>query len=266
MDAIRPIFVLSLPRSGSTLLQRLVMSSGKALIWGEPYPRMGYVRQLSKSLQALSGGWPPDRWILDPASDGSQPDLWQSWVANLMPPPAQLVEAHRAFLRQLYAPPASAGPGMRWGFKEVRYGMEQARYLHWLFPKAQFLFLHRSPYEAYRSYRSWHLGSYESWPDRPIWTPDAFGQMWRRLAQGFVQEGEAMGGMVVAYDGLTTDAGATSRIGGYLGLELDAAALALRIDGRQEGSEPLAPVPAGELRSLRRAVEPLAGSLGYRPE
>ena len=47
----RPVFVLAAGwRSGSTLLQRLVMSSGETLVWGEPYDRACYVQDLARSL------------------------------------------------------------------------------------------------------------------------------------------------------------------------------------------------------------------------
>lgn len=44
-DEPAPIFLLSAGwRSGSTLLQRLIMSDARVLIWGEPYDECGLVQ------------------------------------------------------------------------------------------------------------------------------------------------------------------------------------------------------------------------------
>ena len=47
-DAAAPIFLLSAGwRSGSTLLQRLIMSDKHVLIWGEPYDECGAIQAMA---------------------------------------------------------------------------------------------------------------------------------------------------------------------------------------------------------------------------
>ena len=81
----------------------------------------------------------------------------------------------------------------RWGVKEVRWDVEMASYLRWLFPDARFVFLVRNPFDAYRSYRQWDWYDnwpfhtwYDRWPSEPIDSPESFGSHWRRLAGGFL--------------------------------------------------------------------------------
>ncbi len=51
IDDESPIFIFSSGwRAGSTYLQRLVMSSGKVLIWGEPFDKSDLIQSLSTSM------------------------------------------------------------------------------------------------------------------------------------------------------------------------------------------------------------------------
>ncbi len=50
-DAVQPIFVLTSGwRSGSTLLQRIVVTDPKLLIWGEPLGDLGLIPQITNML------------------------------------------------------------------------------------------------------------------------------------------------------------------------------------------------------------------------
>lgn len=267
----RPIFLLASGwRSGSTLLQRLVMSAGDVVIWGEPYAPMDLVRRLSDSLLGFMTGYPREDWVVRSLPPAGEPELWRTWIANICPDPSHLLEAHRAFLRRLYASPL-AGETTTWGFKEVRLGVEHARYLKWVFPEARFVFLHRNPYDSYRSYRKWSEGYYESWPSRPIHSPAAFGEMWQRLTRGFLQRGAEVDGITVSYDELTREPSIVGKLDSHLGLRLDPACLDLRIDGDEPGAadrraaDRPQPISSRDWARLRRAVEPLASELGYRP-
>ena len=58
-DREEPIFLLSAGwRSGSTLLQRLMMSDSRVLIWGEPYDECGTIQALADSMKAFRAGCP----------------------------------------------------------------------------------------------------------------------------------------------------------------------------------------------------------------
>ena len=59
-DAGRPVFLLAAGwRSGSTLVQRLLASTRRLMMWGEPYDHCGLIRSLAGSLGAFGEPWPP---------------------------------------------------------------------------------------------------------------------------------------------------------------------------------------------------------------
>ena len=270
----RPVFLLSAGwRSGSTLLQRLVMSSGETLVWGEPYDRACYVQDLARSLRQFTSDYPPDHYILnhhltearrqaDADSDPVGSELAGAWIANMYPHPADLHAAHRAFLLRLFEAPARRAGFRFWGLKEVRLSVQDAFYLRWLFPAARFVFLIRNPYRAYRSYR--RLGPwYDRWPDGLILTPRQFGEGWRTLAEGFIGRGSSLGHLV-RHEELTGGGASLSELSASLGLDLSDEILRQRVTGRAPVE--LDPIPSAELRLLRRAVQPLAEELGYQPD
>jgi hypothetical protein len=258
-----PVFILSAGwRSGSTLLQRLVMSDKRVLLWGEPYARSDLVRVLSESLRIFTAEYPRTDWFIDQGFQTGSAELSDQWIANLYPPPPDLAAAHRAFFQRLYAEPVLARGYSRWGFKEVRLGIEQAVYLKWLYPGAKFLFLYRDPYKAYRSYRIWRDWYYR-WPQEPIFTPRQFGELWRSLVSGYLEGSQEIGGMLVKYEDLVDRRLDLAAMSGFLGLALAEQALVQQVSGRGVTPDP---VPGSELRKLRRAVDPLAERLGYAPE
>ncbi|MEQ8264468.1 hypothetical protein [Pseudohaliea sp.] len=64
-DSERPVFLLSAWwRSGSTFLQRLMLSSKEVPIWGEPFDRCNLIQLLAESLAPINGEWPPPSYIL----------------------------------------------------------------------------------------------------------------------------------------------------------------------------------------------------------
>lgn len=264
-DAVddRPVFLLSAGwRTGSTLLQRLVMSGNEVLMWGEPYPHSDYIRKLAQSLSVFRLDEPPDQFFIKSPSEtmvGSIPV--DEWIACLYPNPADLVRAHRAFFRALYAAPALERGYRRWGLKEVVLTTDHALYLKWLFPDARFLFLFRDPYAAYRSYRTFGDWYYR-WPTEPVFTAAKFGWVWRTLTEAFVNGYAETGGMLVKYEDLVSGGVPLQRLSDYLGTQARPEVLMKRVTGRK--SPVLEPIPRMELMQLRRQVEPLAGSLGYR--
>jgi hypothetical protein len=231
--AENPIFILGAGwRCGSTWLQRLVMSSGKALIWGEPLDRSCIVQTMSNQLLPFGQGWPPDKWFM---GDKDPVALADQWVANLCPPVPRVIESHRTLFRSLFDAPARERGILHWGLKEVRLTTAHAGYLRLLFPGARFVFLIRNPFDAYRSYSSAWSPWFERWPDRLTVTARQFGQLWTRLAEDFLDNHAAVEGLLVRYEDLVSDSGTIKKVADYLELALapDAAARPIRGVPRQ---------------------------------
>lgn len=251
----RPLFIFSAGwRSGSTLLQRLVNSSGEYVIWGEPYARADYVARLVASLRPISPWWPSDEDVVDPAAGDGAADRW---TANLHPPLAALVEAHRDFFRTLFAVPGAEAPS--WGFKEVRLGGEEALYLKFLFPRCRILFLVRDPADAYASYRLWRSW-YRSWPEGQVRTPAAYGRLWGELACSFAARREQLGAFLVRYEDLHAESPAVAELEEYLGAPVDRGVLSRRIRGSSRRPQELSRI---ERRQLRRGLGGAEREFGY---
>lgn len=260
-DASSPIFLLSAGwRSGSTLLQRLVMSDKRVLIWGEPYDECGPIQAMAQTMRAFRSGWPPQEYFYD----GTPPQqLTGSWVANLFPAPESLQAAHRQFLDTLFDTPATSAGASRWGLKEVRLDINHARYLKWVYPNARFVFLYRNPLEAYSSYCRYGRSWYDLFPDRPMFTPTAFGAHWGRLMQGYLEGAEALGAMQLKYEDLIGPNPPLDRLDEYLGIHSDHGVLAKKVGSSVKGGEKVR-VNTLERFLLKRAVSPTAERLGYK--
>ena len=149
-----PIFIFSAGwRSGSTLLQRLVMSDKRVMIWGEPFKHCNFVRMHAASLCAINIKYPINNWFLSKIKAQNSQQLTYIFIANLYPEMRYLQQAHQNFFLSLLAKSAIDNNYSRWGLKEVRLGIDDAIYLKWLFPHAKFIFLYRNPYGAYASLR-----------------------------------------------------------------------------------------------------------------
>ena len=257
-----PLFIFSAGwRSGSTLLQRLVVSTNSYFIWGEPYHQTDVIRRLAESVIPFGTGWPPPEYVYggSETGNGSGTDLAGQWIANFYPPVDRLVDAHREFLRRLLAPPAGQDRP-HWGLKEVRLSAEYALYLRLLFPRARFIFLVRDPHAAYRSYRerpTW----FERWPRSQVRTPYAYGQVWRRLAESFLDYHEPLGATLIRYEDLVTGGETVDELERVLGAPVDRSVLVDRV-GSTSGQDRSGP-SALELRMLDRATQPVAARLGY---
>lgn len=260
-----PIFILGSGwRSGSTLVQRLVASGGQCLVWGEPYDRCDLIRRMAESTLPFATSWPPDGYLASSTSfEGEGPEYWTRWIANLYPGLSELVEAHREFYRRLFASPARSAGYARWGLKEVRLSGHEALYLKWLFPEAKFIYVIRSPLNAYASYRpkrSW----YDKWPHDLVSTPKAFGRMWHRLTSSFLETSEEVDALLVFYESLCSGSSDEVRkVGRFLDLELDPDVLGNRVGSSKSARGYRSDLPHVERRLLNAAVQPLASELGY---
>lgn len=263
--ANRPVFVFAPTwRSGSTLVQRLVNSSGEVWMWGEVYTRCNQFRQLSAVFQSTHEGYPfPD---IFPDDRGSEPPS-SSWVANLSPDPSHLIAAHRRYWDRLLAEPVRSRGIDRWGFKEVQLSADHAAYMKALYPDARVVVLIRDPYAAWLSYYRWR-NWYAQYPDEPVVTVSHFGRLWQTRTEGFLEAADDLDALVLRYEDVIDAGDALRRLERHVGISVDRSVLDEKV-GSAETETP------GEKRrhtgflermALRRAVEPAASRLGYEPK
>jgi len=253
----KPVFILSAGwRSGSTLVQRLVMSGQSILIWGEPYSHARILRHLAGGVSAINAEWPKDEWFVD---QYNLDELSNKFVANMYPMVQDLLLSSLAYTRTLFDEPALKKGFQRWGLKEVRLTIDDAYFLRWLYPKARFIFLCRNPYDAYRSYRldrSW----YNEWPYDPVFTADRFGRHWRDLVEGFQNGYKDVGAVFMRYEDLCSGGSYIELLEEYLELELESGLLKKKVGSHRKNGDS---VSRTELKMLRGEVANLARSLGY---
>jgi hypothetical protein len=258
----RPILLLAAGwRSGSTLLQRLVLSSGGVMVWGEPYDRCCLVQRLAGSFRPFGDHWPPASFFLDSHQETTPGALANSWVASLYPDPDSLLSAHRNFLLDLFASPARRLGYERWGLKEVRFGQVELRYLRLLFPDAPIVLLVRDPRACWASNRRFDEVFYASWPSRPTIRPAAFAHLWSRLASDFLDfHHQDHRSLLVRYEDLLAKPSTLDDLERLLGITLDREVLATVQRG---GGTARHPASSTELELVRHITSPVARLYGY---
>jgi hypothetical protein len=189
-DAESPIFLLGNGwRTGSTLLQRILVTDPKLLLWGEPFGEMALISELAEVLSRLSTF--PDlerRYAPEDvtASPNTAAAMAKSWIATLYPHGTHLRAALRSLLGLWLGQPAAERGFSLWGFKEVRLGATEATLLQWLYPNARFVVLSRNPFDCYLSLSDsgWDHVYYRR-PDIRVDSAAGFARHWNRLAVGW---------------------------------------------------------------------------------
>lgn len=186
-----PVFVLSAGwRSGSTAVQRLIVSGGEAFVWGEPYPTGRLLARLTRmAAEATAADNGTERVLVPEDVDRS---LSQRWIAISNPPSSAVVQGVRAMLESTYWPPVADSEFTTWGTKEVALTRMQIDTLALAFPDAHFVCVVRNPVDAYRSFRRFVVSGVTttdspSSPLRRVAGPRAYGQVWRDMAETFRQ-------------------------------------------------------------------------------
>jgi len=221
-----PVFLFSAGwRSGSTLLQRLIISSGQVLMWGEAGGALNTLYDVAERYAQMVGpGNVRFRHGMGGSGgeslknfEGKGKDGVHEWIACMNMPEATVFAGLKCFFDTIYAEPAVELGYPRWGVKEVVSGVETARFLKKLYPEAKFVFLVRNPFACLLSIkrRRWLAGTAKT---RPI---EYFSTMWRDLASGFK---DADFGFYLRYEDLISDSQVLKDLGSYLevdGLSLD---------------------------------------------
>lgn len=188
-----PVFILATGwRTGSTLLQRIIMTDPSILVFGESLGRASVIPRMTTALTAVHANYPNPRDELRDDYD------IHHWPANLYPPLKQYKEALRQMLLTWFAEPARQAGYKRWGLKEVRLSAADACLLKWLFPEAKFIVLTRHPFDVYRSSRD--KAFWYRWPDRPTDGGRGFIRHWNWTASSWSALPDNWGHRVLKYE------------------------------------------------------------------
>ncbi len=226
-DTERPVFIFSAGwRSGSTLMQRLVVSSEEILIWGEPLGDAAIIPRLGSALSTISTTWPADNFF---DHKSNMKSLYNQWIANLTPDMQYIRNSNRLMFEEWLGRPAREKYGVkRWGLKEVRLTIDHARYIKWLFPDARFIFIYRNLIDAYKSWKGNRWRSV--WPGYYPRLPIAFARHWKYLLEGFLNGYREVDGYLVKFEDLVSKKIDIQEIANHIGVaRFDSTVLEMKI-------------------------------------
>ncbi|MBD3194904.1 MAG: hypothetical protein GF317_07620 [Candidatus Lokiarchaeota archaeon] len=132
-------------RCGSTWIQRCLNSSDDLIVWGENHDLIKSLREkydIYNSIENRKEGEYAKK-IYD--TDGKE---FNNWIANSNPPKELFIDSVRKLLDNFYYK-----DNKRWGFKEVRYGIEEIKFLNMIYDDIGYIFLVRDIIDSYHSYR-----------------------------------------------------------------------------------------------------------------
>ena len=259
-DIEAPIILLSTGmRAGSTLLQRILLTDSRLLLWGEPLGEMTIVSRFADMIGQSISARNLEKWREQP--DPSSPGLSTTWVANLYPPGDDFRLAVRGLFQRWLGVPARERGFARWGFKEVRLGAPEAILLHWLYPGAKFLIITRNPFDAYRSLADAAWGQvFYRYPDVPGDSAAFFARHWNRLALGWTQLPSGFPSVHLKYEDLIAGKVDFRRLESWLGLQLkESVALSAAVGGTAKRSQ----LTWYERWIISREAAPGMRALGY---
>ena len=232
-DTEAPIFLLSTAmRTGSTLLQRILVTDPHVLLWGEPF---GELDPVSRMAEMVSHSISP--WNLEWSDNlnRTSPSIATSWIADLYPPGEDFRLAIRRFFDRWLSEPARQLGFDRWGLKEVRLGATEAVLLQWLYPRAKFVILSRHPYDSYRSLADsgWLVHARRpDGPDIPINSAAAFARLWNRMALSWSELPLGFPAVHIKYEDLTSGKVDFRALESWLGIEIkENVALSVAVGG-----------------------------------
>ncbi len=256
--ANKPIFVLSAGwGSGSTLVQRLIISSKDALIWGEPLDITATIHRMSLTLTPYRADWPPEEHFLPERDPGI---LSREWIANLIPPTEDLHSSHQLFFTNWLGKNTEQSGYARWGLKEVRLTIDHARYLKWLYPDAKFVFVYRDLFRCYNSCRR-RRDWYSVWPTHKATPIISFAHHWTHLVEGYINGYKDVDGFLLKYEDLVAEDYSLDEMKSYLELDyMDESLLTKNVGARSKYRHPLIYPEKIILNSIGGKIR---GELGY---
>ena len=197
-SANKPVFILStIWRSGSTALQRVLISDPSIQVWGEPYSNTNLIPMLAQSSMALAAPeWPDNRHFINLQVIRDNPENY--FIANWYPPLQAMFESHRAMLDRLFKQPAEEMGKQKFGIKFVRLGLSEMHYLEWIYPDAKFIILVRNPWDCWRSYKGYDW-TYR-WPKGIISTPKHFAKIWEKQTSELISQPETENVKILRYE------------------------------------------------------------------
>lgn len=214
----KPVFIFSAGwRSGSTLLQRLLIASNELLIWGEAggalsylaYADLGYQQMVApgnKLFKEGLGGNGEQQYI---EFCKSRKEGVHLWIPCMNVPLNTIRDGFKAFLSRVYQEPAAELGYTRWGIKEVRSGLSTASFLRELYPDAKFIFLVRNPFDCLSSLKR------HNWMDRPHdkQALEYYAKHWAKLASEFR---DPPFGLLIRHEDLVSDVDTVIKLQNYL--------------------------------------------------
>ncbi len=232
-----PIFLLSTGgRAGSTLLQRILVTDSRVLLWGEPLSQMGLISRIT---EAVSGSVDPHHMQQWRNSDNpASSSLPTSWINVLFPPGKDFRSALRSFFDRWLREPARELGYTRWGFKEVRLGAAEAILLRWLYPNAKFIILSRHPYDCYRSLvdSKWHV-CWDRYSNTVMNSAVSFARIWDQMAVSWSQLPAEFPCVFIKYEDLISGNFDFRKLESWLGIEIkEKVALSVSVGGTTKRS------------------------------
>jgi hypothetical protein len=152
-----PIFLLGTGRCGSTLLQKILNSVDNVMIYGE---HGGFLRQIAEAYFLNLEDKKIEKYIMsqnvareDPTivfERLKDPQLWSAWMNWYN---RETVKKNFRDFTESFFNPIALGRKVHWGFKEIRYGLNDRvlEMLSDLYPKGRFIFMVRNPLEVVAS-------------------------------------------------------------------------------------------------------------------
>jgi hypothetical protein len=216
----KPVFVFSAgPRSGSTLLQRLIISSREVLVWGETAGAINHVvesiRLLDLNLRPASQGGSSGAELFKKFLDSKGSTT--EWIANMQPPISHVTSCYSNMLIQMYGAPAKSLGYSRWGIKEVRGNLLTYVILKKIFPESRFVFLVRHPLHALRSIKQREYKFADNYGRKLVNNQLLyFANNWVKLAGDFKKIKD---GFLIKYEDLATKKFPNAELCSYLGLK-----------------------------------------------